>query len=121
MDHDEALKPLLWRGDSKQEFKSFPAQVQREMGYALFVAQAGERHRTMAKTLKGFGGGAVIELRDNYDGNTYRAVYTVRFDDAIYVLHAFQKKSREGARTAPADIARVEKRLLALQKERGHR
>lgn len=73
----------------------------------------------MAKTLKGFGGGSVIELRDSNDGDTYRAVYTIRFEEAVYVLHAFQKKSKAGSKTAPADIELIEKRLGALQAERG--
>jgi len=86
------------------------------MGYALFLAQMGERHRSMAKTLKGFGGGSVIELRENHDGDPYRAVYTVRFAEAVYVLHAFQKKS--GAKTPQPDIDLIERRLKALTMER---
>ena len=64
------------------------------MRYALFLAQMGERHPTMAKTLKGFRGGAVIEIRESHEGNAYRAAYTVRYADMVYVLHAFQKKSK---------------------------
>jgi phage-related protein len=70
------------------------------MGYALFLAQVGERHTTMAKTLKGFGGGNVIEIRESYEGNAYRAVYTIRFDDAVYVLHDSRKSPRK-ARQRP--------------------
>jgi phage-related protein len=92
--------------------------VQREMGYALFLAQMGGRHRTMATTLKGFGGGATVELRENHDGDTYRAVYTVRYADAVYVLHAFQKKSKAGARTPQSDVELIERRLKALKAER---
>jgi phage-related protein len=69
------------------------------MGYALFLAQMGERHPTMAKTLKGFGGGVVIKVKESHEGNAYRAVYTVRYADAVYVLHAFQKKSKTGITT----------------------
>ena len=87
------------------------------MGYALFLAQMGERHSTMAKTPSGFGGGAVIEVRESHDGNAYRAVYTVRYADAVYVLHAFQKKSKKGITTPKADIDLIEKRLKDLQKE----
>ena len=76
-------RPLIWRGTSKTDFADFPQSVQREMGYALFLAQMGERHAVMAKTLKGLGGGAVVEVRENHDGNAYRAVYTVRYADAI--------------------------------------
>jgi phage-related protein len=71
-------RPLIWRGTSKADFMAFPPAVQREMGYALFLAQMGERHRIMAKTLKGFGGATTIEVKESFDGNAYRAVYTVR-------------------------------------------
>jgi phage-related protein len=113
-------RPLIWCGASKTEFLAFPRSVQREMGYALFLAQMGERHSTMAKTLGGFGGAAVVEVRDSYDGNAYRAVYTVRYGDAVYVLHAFQKKSKKGIATPKAEFDLIERRLkdLIAQKER---
>jgi phage-related protein len=111
-------KSLVWRGTSKGDFMAFPRATQREMGYALFLAQMGERHPTMAKTLKGFGGGAVIEIRESHDGNAYRAVYTVRYANAIYVLHAFQKKSKRGIATPKADMDLIEKRLKDLIRER---
>ena len=114
----DAPKPLFWRGDSKADFAAFPASVQREMGYVLFLAQMGDRHVTMAKTLTGFGGAAVVEARENHEGNTYRAVYTVRFADAVYVLHAFQKKSKSGRKTAKPDLELVRKRLSDLIAER---
>jgi phage-related protein len=114
-------KPLVWRGTSKTNFVAFPAHVQREMGYALFLAQMGERHAIMAKTLKGFGGGTVVEVRENRDGNTYRAVYTVRFANAVYVLHAFQKKSKAGVKTPKPDLNLIEKRLRDLIGEREKR
>ena len=107
-------KPLIWRGTSKSDFMDFPSAAQREMGYALFLAQMGKRHPAMAKTLKGFGGGAIVEVRENDDGNAYRAVYTVRYAGAVFVLHAFQKKSKKGMATAKADIERVRKRLNDL-------
>ena len=88
------------------------------MGYALFLAQMGERHSTMAKTLGGFGGAAVIEMRESYDGNAYRAVYTVRYADAVYVLHAFQKKSKKGIATPKAELDLIEKRLKDLIKQK---
>jgi len=115
---DETPRPLFWRGDAKAAFMAFPSAVQREMGYALFLAQMRGRHRTMAKTLKGFGGGVAVELRDNHDGNTYRAVYTVRFAEAVYVLHAFQKKSKSGAKTPQTDIDLIGRRLKALMVEK---
>ncbi len=111
---------LIWRGTSKADFKAFPEHVQREMGYALFLAQMGERHPTMVRTLKGFGGSTVVEVKESQGGNAYRAVYTVRFADAVYVLHAFQKKSKKGIETLKADIDLIEKRLKNLigEKER---
>jgi phage-related protein len=88
------------------------------MGYALFLAQMGERHSTMARTLVDFGGATVVEVRESHDGNAYRAVYTVRYADAVYVLHAFQKKSKKGIATPKAEIELVEKRLKDLIREK---
>jgi phage-related protein len=109
---------LIWRGASKVDFMTFPRTVQREMGYALFLAQMGERHPTMAKTLSGFGGATVIEVKESYDGNAYRAVYAVRYADAIYVLHAFQKKSKKGIATPKTEMNLIRKRLTDLIKEK---
>jgi phage-related protein len=116
----EEPRPLSWRGTSKIDFMEFPAAVQREMGYALFLAQMGERHPVMAKSLKGFGGGTVVEVKESHDGNAYRTVYTVRYADAVYVLHAFQKKSKARIKTPKADMNLVDKRLKKLieKKER---
>jgi phage-related protein len=114
-------RPLIWRGASKIDFMSFPETVQREMGYALFLAQLGERHPTMAKTLAGFGGAAVIEVKESHEGNAYRAVYTVRYADAIYVLHAFQKKSKRGSATPKPEMDLIERRLKDLIKEKAER
>ena len=111
-------RPLVWRGASKTDFMAFPPAVQREMGYALFLAQMGERHSTMARMLAGFGGATVIEVRDSHDGNAYRAVYTVRYVEAVYVLHAFQKKSKQGIATPKAQIDSIEKRLKDLIKDK---
>lgn len=115
---DDGPKPLYWRGSSKADFGAFPVSVQREMGYALFLAQMGERHTLMAKMLKGFGGGTVIEVRENHEGDTYRAVYSVRYADAVYVLHAFQKKSKRGTKTPQPHLDLIEKRLKDLIAER---
>jgi phage-related protein len=114
-------RPLIWRGASKADFMAFPRTVQREMGYALFLAQMGERHSTMTKTLSGFGGAAVIEVRESYDGDAYRAVYTVRYADAVYVLHAFQKKSKKGIATPKVETDLIERRLKVLIKEKEQR
>ena len=112
--NSRAPRPLIWRGTSKTDFEAFPEHVQREMGYALFLAQMGERHPTMVRTLKGFGGSTMVEVKESYDGNAYRAVYSLRYADAVYVLHAFQKKSKKGIETPKADINLIEKRLKNL-------
>ena len=106
---------IAWRGTAKADFEAFPREVQREMGYALYLAQIGGRHAVMAKTLKGFGGGSIVEVRESDAAGTYRAVYTVRFADAVYVLHAFQKKSTEGIKTPKREIDLVESRLKNLK------
>jgi phage-related protein len=111
-------RPLIWRGASKTDFMAFPSVVQREMGYALFLAQLGERHQTMAKTLGGFGGANMIEVKESHDGNAYRAVYTVRYAEAVYVLHAFQKKSKKGVATPKTEMDLIEKRLKDLIREK---
>lgn len=100
---------------------AFPLAAQRDMGYALFLAQMGERHPTMAKTLKGFAGGSVVEVRERLEDNAFRAVYTVRYADAVYVLHAFQKKSRKGIETPKAEIDVVHRRLRELTEEKEKR
>lgn len=114
-------KPLVWMGSSRSDFRTFPDDVKSEMGYALFLAQSGGRHRK-AKTLKGFGGGAVVELVDDHRGDTFRTVYAVRFRDAVYVLHAFQKKSKNGIATPRTDLETIRRRLIEaemLSKESG--
>ena len=102
-------RPLDWIGSSKRDLLSFPEEVIREMGYALSLAQLGGIHPS-AKSWKGLGSG-IFEVVENYDGDTYRAVFTVRFKAAIYVLHAFQKKSPKGIKTAQRDIDLIEMRF----------
>ena len=106
-------KPLDWVGSSKRDFLTFPAAVQDELGNALGLAQFGGKH-PQAKPWKGQGAG-VFEVVENHDGNTYRAVYTVRFREVVYVLHAFQKKSPSGIRTARTDIELITQRLKIAQ------
>jgi phage-related protein len=106
-------RPPDWVGSSKRDFLIFPEAVKDEMGNALGLAQFGATHPA-AKPWKGQGSG-VFELVENHDGDTYRAVYTVRFRKAVYVLHAFQKKSPKGIRTARSDIDLIERRLKAAQ------
>ena len=112
----EPPKPLTWVGSSKRDYIRFPDQVQDDMGYALFVAQMGERPRN-AKPLKGFKGAGVLEVIEDYDGDTFRAVYTVRFAQRLYVLHAFQKKSKRGIETPKSEIRLVEQRLRAAEED----
>jgi phage-related protein len=108
-------KPLDWVGSSKKDFLAFPAAVKDEMGAALGVAQFGGKHPS-AKPWKGLGPG-VFELVESRGGNAYRVVYLVRFPQAVYVLHAFQKKSPRGIRTATLDVELVEKRLKVAQQD----
>src|SRR3954464_5251679 len=106
----DELRPLSWVGASLKDLSAFPEEVKDVMGYALHLAQVGEKSPA-AKPLKGFGGAGVLEVVDDFDGDTYRAVYTVKFAGAVYALHAFQKKSRKGSQTSKADIAKVKARL----------
>lgn len=103
-------KPVDWIASSHKDFKSFPDDVQDAMGFALYVAQTGDKHPS-AKPLKGFGGGGVLEIVEDYDGDTYRAVYTIKFSERVYVLHAFQKKSKKGSATPTADLNLIKSRL----------
>jgi phage-related protein len=93
-----------------RDLKSFPEEVRQVMGFALYLAQTGGKHPA-AKPLKGFGGAGVLEVVDDHEGDAYRAVYTVRFTERVYVLHAFQKKSKHSAATARRDMALVRSRL----------
>lgn len=104
-----AIKPAVFVGSSRRDLREFPSKVRSEIGQALFEAQLGD-HPASAKPLKGFGSG-VLEIRDNFDGDTYRAVYTVRFEGVLYVLHAFQKKSTKGIATPQRHLDLVRKRL----------
>ncbi len=108
-------KPLDWIGSSKRDFLAFPEPVKDEMGNALGLAQFGGKH-PRAKPWKGQGPG-VFELVEDHAGDTYRAVYTVRFREVIYVLHAFQKKSPKGFRTARTDIELIARLLKVAQQD----
>jgi phage-related protein len=111
--------PVVWVGSAKKDFLAFPDPVISAMGYALGVAQLGGKHPS-AKPWKGDGGG-VFEIVEDHSGDTYRAVYTVRFADAIYVLHAFQKKSTRGIKTATTDSAMISARLKLAQADNAKR
>jgi phage-related protein len=106
-------KPLFWISSAKKDYLNFPAEVQDEMGYALGVAQLGGKHPS-AKPWKGEGAG-VLEIVEDHRGDTFRAVYTVRFAAIVYVLHAFQKKSKSGIKTPQEDTALIHERLKRAQ------
>jgi phage-related protein len=108
-------KPLFWIGSSKDDLMDFPEPVKDEIGVALSVAQFGGKH-PKAKPWKGEGPG-VLEIVEDHHGDTYRAVYTVRFEHAVYVLHAFQKKSPKGRKTALTDVNLISRRLMAAEKD----
>ncbi len=103
-------KPLIWIGSSRKDMQALPKEVQRFFGFALDFAQRGDKHDD-AKVLKGFGGAGVLEVVEDDIGGTYRAVYTVRFAEAVFVLHAFQKKSKRGIATPKEDIDIIKNRL----------
>ena len=105
-----SLKPVIWVESSRKDLREFPETVQDHMGYALYVAQRGGKHRD-AKVLSGFGGAGVVEIVKDYRGDTFRAVYTLRYAGAVYVLHAFQKKSKTGRETPRRDMGLIQQRL----------
>ena len=108
------MKPLYWVGSSKKDITSMPEEVQDVFGYALYLAQIGQKHED-AKPLKGFGSAGVLEVVEDWHGDTYRAVYTVRFAAAVYVLHVFQKKARKGIETPKHEINLIHERLKAAE------
>jgi len=116
-----SVKPLIWMGSSKKDLIALPAAVIDTFGYALFLAQSGKRYES-TKVLRGFGDASVLEVIESKAGSTYRAVYTVRFADAVYVLHVFQKKAKSGVATPKPDMDLINERLnraaeLAKQRE----
>ena len=107
---DRDLRPVRWMGSSLEDLRKFPSPVQHAAGYALFQAQKGEKAPS-AKPLKGVVKGAgVLEVVEDHQGDTFRAAYTVKFKDAVYVLHAFQKKSKKGVKTTKRDIDLIKAR-----------
>jgi phage-related protein len=122
MSEGPLLRPLIWVGPSREDFRDFPEPVQDRMGYALYVAQRGGKHRD-SKPLSGFGGAGVLEVIGDFRGDAFRAVYTVRLAGAVFVLHVFQKKSKTGAETPRRDIELIRQRLreaeqIAKERER---
>jgi phage-related protein len=110
------VKNVVWIGSSRRDLKSFPAEVKDVMGYALYQAQV-DLKAPSAKPLRGFGGAGVLEIVEDHQTDTYRAVYTVKFSEFVYVLHAFQKKSKKGVATPKPDIDLIRKRLRAAEED----
>jgi phage-related protein len=110
MTQEPSLKPVIWVGSSRKDLREFPEPAQDHIGYALYVAQRGGKHPD-TKTLRGFGGAGVVEVLKDFRGDTFRAVYTLRYAGAVYVLHAFQKKSKTGRETPRRDLELIEQRL----------
>jgi phage-related protein len=109
------LRPLEWIGGSKKDLMALPDEVVNVFGYALYLAQTGGKH-AQAKALQGFGSAGVLEVVEDWRGNTYRAVYTVRFAVRVFVLHVFQKKSKSGIATPKPDLDLIKARLKAATK-----
>ncbi len=107
---NESARSLVWLGSSRKDLRAFPRQARREIGVALYAAQQGETDPA-AKPLKGFGGASVMEIVSEDRRGAWRAVYTIRFADAVYVLHAFQKKSKRGIATPKQEIELIKRRL----------
>ncbi len=108
------MKSLLWIGSSRKDLKAMPEEVQDTFGYALYQAQIGKKH-DQAKPLKGFGSAGVLEVVEDSARGAFRAVYTVRFGNSVYVLHCFQKKSTHSMTTPKPDMDRIRERLKAAQ------
>lgn len=107
-------KLLRWVASSKKDLMAMPEAVQDTFGYALHLAQVGQKHSD-AKPLKGFGGAGVVEVVEDFQGDAYRAVYTVRYAEAVYVVHCFQKKSTQGIATPKPDVELIKSRLKAIE------
>ena len=108
------IKPLIWVGGCKKDLLAMPGEVQDLFGFALHEAQSGRKHEN-AKPLKGFGSAGVLEVVEDWRGDTYRAVYTVRFAAKVYVLHCFQKKSTHGVATPKPELDKIHARLKAAE------
>jgi phage-related protein len=103
-------KPLEWIASSYKDLLALPAEVRQRFGFALSLTQLGDRHEK-TRILKGFGGAGVLEIVEDHIGDTYRAVYTVKFEEAVFVLHCFQKKSKSGIATPQTDMEIIRTRL----------
>ncbi len=110
------FKPLCWVGSSRKDLKAFPLEVRSAVGHALYAAQKGDIDPA-AKPMKGFGGASVLEIVAPFAGSAWRAVYTVGFHGTVYVLHAFQKKSKSGIATPKKEIELIHHRLAAAERD----
>jgi len=110
------MKKARFVGSSRKDLKEFPERIRQVFGQAIYNAQNGEKHPAV-KVLKGFGGAGVLEAIENYQGDAYRAVYTVRFAEFVYVLHVFKKKSKRGIETPKHDIDLIRYRLKIAQED----
>ena len=113
---EDQPKPVRWIASSKEDLSEFPKEVRGRVGVALWQAQIG-RKAPYAKPLKNYGDAGVLEIVDDFDGDTFRAVYTVRFAKAVYVLHAFQKKSKHGIATPKAELGLIDRRLKRARED----
>ena len=116
MSEKQTVKSLYFVGSSRKDIQDFPEEVRVDIGYALFEVQKGGKPAS-AKPLKGFGGAGVLEIIENFDGNTYRAVYAVKFPKKVYVLHCFQKKSKHGIATPQKEINLIRQRLKSAEED----
>ena len=112
---EKPVRPLRWMGSARKDLSAMPDPVKQTFGFALFNAQLGSVHPN-AKPLKGFGSAGVLEVIEDWRGNTYRAVYTVRFAEAVYVLHCFQKKSKAGIETPKQELDLIRDRLKLAER-----
>jgi phage-related protein len=108
------VKPLYWVGGSKKDLLAMPETVMHVFGYALYLAQTGKKH-DQAKPMRGFGSAGVLEIVEDWEGNTYRAVYTVRFVESVFVLHVFQKKSKRGVATPKRELDLIRERWKSAE------
>ena len=108
-------KPLEWIGSAKKDLKALPEEVVDVFGYALHLAQIGQKHE-QAKPLRGFGSAGVLEVVEDWRGDTYRVVYTVRYAARVFVLHVFQKKAKTGTATPKPDLDLLKERLKATER-----
>ena len=113
------VKPLRWVGSSRGDLRTFPTPVRQEVGFALYLAQLG-RKAPKVKPLRGFGGAGVLEVVSNHDGDTYRAVYTIKLPTGVYVLHAFQKKPHKGIATPKPALDLIQQRLKLAREADKH-